>query len=885
MAGLTRRRIWLCLGAGVMLLAAQASIQVEAAAPLVSPSGVGAVVLGPQAMEGDLKINRGDVLRAGFDFTMPGGHPATTAVFTSGYVALLVTCPNGSSPSLTIPLHDQAVVVPQDSTAWYPSGDKSSSLVYQGTLIAPDLCAGAVMDDARGALFSTAFAATDTVDRFSFRFHYSDNSTSGGWSGTAQRTAAPVAKTVAQATLLPQLSLLLSRDTDSAIPGDVITYTATLRNTGARLSLAGDLYAAATGTATAAVVSYWDDIYTSTDGITWTILAGTGATASGYVPAVPSPGGTGLALSPAAVAAVGVTYPSGGDPILGTFIGSRDLAQWHYSASAALTPSQAAALSGGARVRNSFHVEVTPANPNVVQPSIVNVEFTGLLASSGTSATLTNLNATIYPPVGGTAVTFTAATNPSLASLAAGASMSVSAGFTVPPPPVKASGESDADYFAALSVMEGAQLFASSSAAGWAGSVLVAAPAPPPVTTIEHLPIVSIEKSGPPSVSPGAPETNPLTLHNAGGATGEGLSVVDSIASSSSGSVSGVPSTLPPGAAGTAIATYAVPGNQTWGALTDTASVTWHDHNGNSYGPVSSPFTTRVIPPYGASASGLFGVLEDVEVVVGIDPATGALHTLADVWDPKLALRSELAGDPSTHRIFEAEMLADGSVDPPIETARLLTIDTRTGAVSIAPLAHMIVGLAFDPASGSLYAVTADFQRVIVRVDPNTGAETNLADFGEGTPTIGTPTALDSASHTFYLIRTAPATATDFSSQLFSLDIATNTLTAGPVLATPVLAIAFDPSLGTLFAVTGCCPSQSQLVRLDLGSGMEAPVGTTDLGIITSDMAIDPASHTIYITQSMNGVNTRLLSIDDVTGSVVFGPPLGGAVRSLVFEP
>jgi hypothetical protein len=879
MAGRTRRRMWLSLGAGVMLLAAQVAMRVEAAAPLVSPSGVGTVLLGPQAMAGDLKINPGDVLRAGFDFSMPGGHPATTAVFTSGYVALLVTCPNGSSPALTIPLHDQTVVDPEDSTAWYPSGDQSSPLVYQGTLIAPDLCTGAVMDDARGALFTTAFAATDTVDRFSFRFHYGDNSTSGGWSGTAQRTAAPVAKTVAQATLIPQLSLTLSADSDSAIPGGVITYTATLGNSGATLSLAGDLYAAATGMATAAVVSYWDDIYTSTDGTTWTVIAGTAATASDYVPAVPSPGGRGLVLSPAAVAAVGVTYPPGADPILGTLIGSHDLAHWHYSASAALTPSQAAALSGGARVRNSFHVEVTPANPNVVQPSTVNVDFTGLLASSGTSGTLTNLSATIYPPVGGIAVTFNAATNPSLASLAVGASVSVSAGFTVPPPPAKASDESDTDYFAALRALEGAQFTATASASGMAGAVLVAAPPPSPVVTIEHLPIVSLAKSGPSSVGAGSVETNPLTLTNGGGASAEGLSVIDTVA----GSVLPVPSaptTLASGESATATATYSVPSAQPWGGLADTASVTWQDDNGNSYGPVSSPFTTRVVPPYGANASGLFGVLEDVEVVVGIDPATGALHTLADISDPKLALRSELAGDPGTHRLFEAEMLADYSVDPPIETARLLTIDTTTGAVSIVPLAHMIVGLAFDPASGSLYAVTAGFHRVIVQVDPKSGAETNLADFGEGTPTTGTPTALDSASHTFYLIREAP----DFSSQLFSLDIVTNTLTAGPVLATPVLAIAFDLSLGTLFAVTGCCPSQSQLVRLDPVSGVEAPVGTTDLGIITSDMAIDPASHTIYITQSMNGVGTRLLSIDDVTGSVVFGPALGGAVHSLVFE-
>ena len=864
------------MGAGVVLLAVQVSMRVEAAAPLVSPSGVGAVVLGPQAMEGDLKIHPGDVLRAGFEFTMPGGHPATTAVFTSGYVALQVTCPNSSSPPLTIPLHDQTVVDPEDSTAWYPSGDQSSPLVYQGTLIAPDLCAGAVMDDARGALFTTAFAATDTVDRFSFRFHYSDNSTSGGWSGTAQRTAAPVAKTVAQATLLPQLSLILSRDKDSAIPGEVITYTATLRNTGATLSLAGDLYAAATGTATAAVVSYWDDIYTSTDGITWTILAGTDATASGYVPAVPSPGGSGLALSPAAVAAVGVTYPSGGDRILGTLIGSHDLAQWHYSASAALTPSQAAALSGGARVRNSFHVEVTPTNPYVVQPAIVNVDFTGLLAISGTSATLTNLSATIYSPVGGIAVTFTAATNPSLASLVAGASVSVSAGFTLPPPPAKASGESDTDYFATLRALEGARLTASASASGMAGAVLVAAPPPSPVVTIEHLPIVSLAKSGPSSVGAGSIETNPLALKNDGGASAEGLLVVDAVAGSVL-PVPGAPTTLAPGESATATATYSVPSAQPWGDLTDTASVTWQDHKGNSYGPVSSSFTTRVTPPYGASAAGLFGIVPTLEVVVGVDPATGAVKTLADISSPDLAFGSNLAADPGTHRLFVAEMVA--------QTARMLTVDTTTGSVSVTPLQHPIVGLAFDTASGSLYAVTLESQRHIVRVDLATGAETNLADFFGDT---FTPTALDPVSHTFYAVSQAPAPTTCcafVTSQLFSLDISTNTLTTGPVLMTPVLGLAFDTSLGRLFAVTGCCPSQ--LVRLDPSSGVETPVGGTDLGKVCCEMGVDPASHKIFVTQYLGGepLDTRILAVDDQTGNVVSGPALGAEVRALVFEP
>src|SRR5260370_32554311 len=74
---------------------------VEAAPPLVSPSGAGTVVIGPQAMEGNLQIHPGDALRAGFDFTMPGSHPTATASIYNASVSLLVTCSNGSAPALS----------------------------------------------------------------------------------------------------------------------------------------------------------------------------------------------------------------------------------------------------------------------------------------------------------------------------------------------------------------------------------------------------------------------------------------------------------------------------------------------------------------------------------------------------------------------------------------------------------------------------------------------------------------------------------------------------------------------------------------------------------------------------------------------------------------
>lgn len=878
MGGQTSRQTSFLLAACVAFVAGLAPTAIQAAtvgaSPPVIPSGAGTVAIGPQAMEGNLRIHPGDLLLAGFDFTMPGSHASATVFLSSGYVSLLVNCADGSSRALAIPLHDQTIADPAGSTSWYPSGDQSNSVTYQGDLTAPDLCAGGVMDDARGARFTTAFLSTDTVDKVNFRFHYSDH-TAGAWSSTVAGVPAPVAKTVTSAAVTSSLGLALFGDKQAAIPGDTITYTATLTNTDTALTLTGDLYAAATGPSTATVESYWDDVYLSMDATNWTILAGTGAAASGYAPAVPSPGGTGLTLSATPHSETGVTYPSGTDPILGTTIGGHDLARWHYVASVPLTPSDVAALAGlasSARVRNSFHLEMTPANANVAQAAIVNVEFTGLLASGGSSGALTNLNVTIYPPAGAMPLPF------NVARLASGASTSVSGTFTVPSPPNHASGESDADYVAALSALNGAHLNASASATGMASTVLVTALTPPQVTTIEEVPIVSVVKSGPPSVVAGATETNPLTLTNSGGAAAESVVVVDNVAGGSIGSVSGVPSTLAPRGVAAASATYAVPAGQSWGGLADTASVNWSDHNGNRYGPVSSSFTTNVTPPSGASATGLFGIAPAFEVVVGIDPTTGRVNTVADVSSPNLLLGSNLAADPSSHRLFEAELAGD-------LTARLLIIDSGTGAVSITPLARAIVGLAFDASSGSLYAVTAESgPRHIVRVDPVSGAETNLADFNGDT---WTPVAIDPTTHTFYVISQATC-CLGVTSQLFRFNTETSVLTPGPVLATPVAGLAYDTAARGLFAITSAVPSH--LVRLDPASGVETPIGSP-LGQVEAEIAVDSASNTIYLSQiaakdaSGNPSDTRLIAVNDLTGDASIGGSTGAAVRALVFLP
>jgi hypothetical protein len=136
------------------------------------------------SMEGNLPVNPGDTIKAGFDFTVPGSHAADTVTFSNVSVTLPVQCPNGSTDTLTIPIPNQTITDPaNDGGDWFPSGDQNSPLVYQGSITAPsNLCGGEQGHAPQGATFTASLAAS-TNDSVHVRFHYSDN-TSGSWSGT-----------------------------------------------------------------------------------------------------------------------------------------------------------------------------------------------------------------------------------------------------------------------------------------------------------------------------------------------------------------------------------------------------------------------------------------------------------------------------------------------------------------------------------------------------------------------------------------------------------------------------------------------------------------------------------------------------------------------------
>jgi PKD repeat protein len=106
------------------------------------------------SMEGNLPVNPGDTVRAGYDFSLPGTHPASIVTVTGGSVNMNISCPNGTTQMLTISLPAQTYSIAANDNSWHPSGDQSSSLVYQGSTTA-QTCSGGQAPS--GATFTANF--------------------------------------------------------------------------------------------------------------------------------------------------------------------------------------------------------------------------------------------------------------------------------------------------------------------------------------------------------------------------------------------------------------------------------------------------------------------------------------------------------------------------------------------------------------------------------------------------------------------------------------------------------------------------------------------------------------------------------------------------------
>ncbi len=150
------------------------------------PPATTPLVTKTQAMNGDQKVKQGSTLSAGFDFTMPGNHPAATVGFLGSKVTFNATCASGTPGSMTITVNmpNESYTDPANSPAWLPSGDQNAASTYQGSTVVPTFCdPGALVRLQQGGTFSTGVTSTDKKDKVNVRWHYMDM-TGGGWSGT-----------------------------------------------------------------------------------------------------------------------------------------------------------------------------------------------------------------------------------------------------------------------------------------------------------------------------------------------------------------------------------------------------------------------------------------------------------------------------------------------------------------------------------------------------------------------------------------------------------------------------------------------------------------------------------------------------------------------------
>ncbi len=184
----------------------------------------------------------------------------------------------------------------------------------------------------------------------------------------------------------------------------------------------------------------------------------------------------------------------------------------------------------------------------------------------------------------------------------------------------------------------------------------------------------------------------------------------------------------------------------------------------------------------------LFGVsyyVNGVFAALRIDPSTWAPTLLATLP----SATASLALDPASHTLYTESF--DYSVVP--VTGRLFAINTQTGALSSGVILNPAVNnLVYDTASGALFGENDDSPGRFVHVNPTTGAESPVGSF---TVTAGfaNAAAIDSGSHTVYVVETAIASTGDRVSRIATINDQTGASALSPQTAEPVWAVTFQP--------------------------------------------------------------------------------------------
>ena len=230
----------------------------------------------------------------------------------------------------------------------------------------------------------------------------------------------------------------------------------------------------------------------------------------------------------------------------------------------------------------------------------------------------------------------------------------------------------------------------------------------------------------------------------------------------------------------------------------------------------------------------------------------------------------------------------------PSSTSDLYTIDTasmtadRVGSDSRRPRSPEIE---LDPSGTTLYvSPRGDFGPNLYAVNPNTGLNTGTISLTFPSGPYDTITAMEFVGSTLYAGITEAGPAVN--SALATVNIATGgiTLIGDTGLDPPLGGLAYDVGTSTMFGVTSTGVI-SQLVTIDLTTGVGTPVGDVTLGGTGLDVISGLEFGTdgvLYAVQARSpstiSLYRHLLRIDPATGAATDLGDMGVYVNSITAE-
>lgn len=422
------------------------------------------------------------------------------------------------------------------------------------------------------------------------------------------------AKTVDSVAVTPNLQVQATA-ANHALQGTNVPLSIVATNPSATLATTGSFgYTGALFT-NSVVKAWWIAVEYRGTGSTWTPLAGVQQVAGGYTPTQAAPATAGLSVTATPKPAYGVTYPSSGDPVIGTKVSGLFGANWNLAVStsqSAATILRLLSSSQTSEVRIRTRIEAARTGLFGIQTQDAKTTtstITRMLRSQSASAT----NVRLVVTGDGRTQTFTSPSTPQLASIPAGGSATVAATVALPSVAPKSASETDAAYLARLKTAAAQSVSAATATTFTAGGI--AAPwciwlnendppfdvGSPRIVNASgaqsavglDVPVVEIQKTGPAQIGSGQTANYSITAKNTGDAAAT-AQASDQVDGQASASISGI-GQLAAGAQSNGTHSYDVPANFQQNSIHDRASVTWTDSAARPYGPVSADFTSSVI--------------------------------------------------------------------------------------------------------------------------------------------------------------------------------------------------------------------------------------------------------------------------------------------------